>query len=154
MVHQFVLNGYHIVMDTCSGAVHVVDDVAYDAIALFPRVPEETVIRFLTEKYGDRADVTEEEMRRMRSACGYTLDPHTAVATFVARKLGYPKGARALVVAATATPYKFPATCQSAFGEDVLTNPPPSFRDLRTLPIAQTKVVDVAAIDDAVRELF
>ena len=97
---------------------------------------------------------TEEEMRRMRSACGYTLDPHTAVATFVARKLGYPKGARALVVAATATPYKFPATCQNAFGEDVLTNPPPSFRDLRTLPIAQTKVVDVAAIDDAVRELF
>ena len=31
---------------------------------------------------------TEAEMRRMREACGYLLDPHTAVATAVARKLG------------------------------------------------------------------
>ena len=34
---------------------------------------------------------TEAEMRRMREACGYLLDPHTAVATAVARKLGYPE---------------------------------------------------------------
>ena len=35
MVHQYVLNGFHIVVDTCSGAVHVVDEVAYDINALF-----------------------------------------------------------------------------------------------------------------------
>ena len=29
MVHQYKLNGYNIVLDTCSGSVHVVDDVAY-----------------------------------------------------------------------------------------------------------------------------
>ena len=34
MIHQYRNNGYNIVMDVCSGAVHVVDDVAYDAIAL------------------------------------------------------------------------------------------------------------------------
>ena len=34
MVHQYQLNGYNIVLDTCSGSVHVVDDVAYDVIAL------------------------------------------------------------------------------------------------------------------------
>ena len=105
---------------------------------------------------------TEEEMRRMRDETGYALDPHTAVATCVARKLGYPKrgergtgnGERACVVAATATPYKFPETCLRAFGKDVLDNPPPSFRDLERLPVAQTKVVDVAGIDQAVRDLF
>ena len=89
------------------------------------------------------------EMRRMREACGYILDPHTAVATFVARKLGY----KDAVVAATATPYKFPETCKAAFGEDVLKNPPPSFKDLETMPIAQTKVVEIVGIDEAVKEL-
>jgi threonine synthase len=97
---------------------------------------------------------TEEEMRRMRDETGYALDPHTAVATCVARKLGYPRSGAATVVAATATPYKFPETCLRAFGKDVLDNPPPSFRDLERLPVAQTKVVDVAGIDQAVRDLF
>ena len=36
MVHQYQLNGYNIVLDTCSGSVHVVDDVAYDIIAMYP----------------------------------------------------------------------------------------------------------------------
>ena len=96
---------------------------------------------------------TEAEMRRMREACGYVLDPHTAVATAVARKLGLPDGAPC-VIAATATPYKFPETCQRAFGADVLDNPPPAFAALETAPVTQNKVVDVDGIDDAVRELF
>ena len=35
MVHQYQLNGYNIVLDSCSGSIHVVDEVAYDVIALF-----------------------------------------------------------------------------------------------------------------------
>ena len=35
MIHQYKLGGYNIVLDVCSGAVHVVDDVAYDVIASF-----------------------------------------------------------------------------------------------------------------------
>ena len=97
---------------------------------------------------------TEDEMRRMREAADYLLDPHTAVATRVAKKLGYPQGGRPCVVAATATPYKFPETCRRAFGADVLDDPPPSFRDLERLPVAQTKVCDVGEIDQAVRDLF
>jgi len=97
---------------------------------------------------------TEAEMRRMKDACGYVLDPHTAVATAVARSLGYPKSGRPVVIAATATPYKFPETCARAFGADILDNPPPSFRDLDKLPVVQTKVVDVDGIDQAVRDLF
>ena len=30
MIHQYKNNGFNIVMDVCSGAVHVVDDVTYD----------------------------------------------------------------------------------------------------------------------------
>ena len=97
---------------------------------------------------------TEAEMRRMRDACGYVLDPHTAVATAVARKLGLPEDGVPCVIAATATPYKFPETCQRAFGEDVLTDPPPAFAALETAPVTQNKVVEVAGIDDAVRALF
>ena len=97
---------------------------------------------------------TEAEMRRMRQACGYVLDPHTAVATAVARKCGLPSDGVPCVVAATATPYKFPETCMRAFGEDVLTAPPPAFAALGAAPITQTEVVDVSGMDDSVRALF
>ena len=97
---------------------------------------------------------TEAEMRRMRDEHGYLVDPHTAVATFVAKKLGYPKGDTPCVVAATATPYKFPETCLRAFGKDVLDDPPPCVKGLDEMPIAQTKVVDVPEIEDAVRALL
>ena len=58
------------------------------------------------------------------------------------------------VVAATATPYKFPETCFRAYGEDVLVAPPPSVAELEKLPIAQTRVCDVDAIDGEVTRLF
>ena len=97
---------------------------------------------------------TEAEMRHLRADTrGYIIDPHTAVATCVARKLGLPDG-KPCVVAATATPYKFPETCLRAFGEDVLCDPPPAFAALETAPVTQSQVVDVPEIDDAVRALF
>ena len=117
---------------------------------------ESAKAKLLADFDGDVAtpEETEAEMRRMREECGYVLDPHTAVATAVARKLGMGADSVPVVIAATATPYKFPETCKNAFGEDILDNPPPSFRDLEKLPIAQTKVVDVDGIDEAVKELF
>ena len=35
MIHQYKLGGYNIVLDVCSGAVHVVDNIAYDIIGMF-----------------------------------------------------------------------------------------------------------------------
>ena len=35
MIHQFQSNGYNIVLDVNSGSVHVVDEAAYDCIALY-----------------------------------------------------------------------------------------------------------------------
>ena len=46
MIHQYKSNGYNIVMDVESGAVHVVDDVTYDVIALF----EDTEISKIVEQ--------------------------------------------------------------------------------------------------------
>ena len=60
MVHQYKLNGYNIVLDTCSGAVHVVDEVAYDMIAAFKEKSEEEIVADMLAKYGDREDVTED----------------------------------------------------------------------------------------------
>ena len=64
MVHQYKLNGYNIVLDTCSGSIHVVDDVAYDIIALYQERTEDGIVAAMLEKYGDRPDVTEEEVRQ------------------------------------------------------------------------------------------
>ena len=63
MIHQYQLNGYNIVLDTCSGAIHVVDEVAYDLIAGYKAEPEEELIRRVCEKYKDRVDVNEAEVR-------------------------------------------------------------------------------------------
>ena len=62
MVHQYKLNGFNIVLDTCSGGVHVVDEVAYDMIALYPQKKKEDIISELLEKYNDYEDVTAEEL--------------------------------------------------------------------------------------------
>ena len=64
MVHQYKLNGYNIVLDTCSGAVHVVDEVAYDMIAAYQNTEREALVAELLKKYGDRPDVTKEELEQ------------------------------------------------------------------------------------------
>ena len=63
MVHQYKLNGCNIVLDTCSGSVHTVDDVAYDIIALYKEQTPDAIVSAMLEKYGDRPDVTEEDLR-------------------------------------------------------------------------------------------
>ena len=62
MIHQYQLGGYNIVLDTCSGGVHVVDEVAYDAIALFESHSRDEVLSILQEKYEGREDVTPEDI--------------------------------------------------------------------------------------------
>ena len=62
MVHQYKLNGYNIVLDTCSGSVHTVDEVAYDIIAMYKESSKEEIVSTILEKYGDLPDVNEEEI--------------------------------------------------------------------------------------------
>ncbi len=62
MVHQYKLGGYNIVLDTCSGSVHVVDEAAYDVIALYKEKPREEIVPLILEKYAHRPEVTREEV--------------------------------------------------------------------------------------------
>jgi len=51
VVHQYKNNGYNIVLDVNSGAVHVVDDVVYDIIPLFETCTKEEIISRLGQSY-------------------------------------------------------------------------------------------------------
>ena len=60
MVHQYKLNGYNIVLDTNSGSVHSVDEVAYDIIELYKQKNADEIVKIITEKYGvDESEVLE-----------------------------------------------------------------------------------------------
>ncbi len=62
MIHSYKLGGLNIVLDICSGSVHAVDEVAFDIINLYEQEDKEKIISLMLEKYGDREDVTREEL--------------------------------------------------------------------------------------------
>ncbi|MBQ2650307.1 MAG: thioether cross-link-forming SCIFF peptide maturase [Clostridia bacterium] len=62
MVHQYKLNGYNIVIDTASGSVHSVDEVAYDIIEMYEQHSREEIVREMMARYGHREDVNEAEI--------------------------------------------------------------------------------------------
>ncbi|HCL02128.1 MAG TPA: thioether cross-link-forming SCIFF peptide maturase [Lachnoclostridium phytofermentans] len=51
MVHQYKNNGYNIVLDVNSGMVHVVDDLAYDIIALYETESKQKIVEEMWDKY-------------------------------------------------------------------------------------------------------
>ena len=58
MVHQYKLGGFNIVLDICSGAIHVVDDVAFDIIECFEKLEKEQIVNNLTTKYADSPEIS------------------------------------------------------------------------------------------------
>ncbi len=64
MIHQYKNNGYNIVMDIASGSVHVVDDVVYDAIAMYEDHTKEEIMAALTPVYG--AEEIEEALNEIQ----------------------------------------------------------------------------------------
>ena len=67
MIHQYKNNGYNIVLDVCSGAVHVVDDVVYDVIALYEQENLEGIVEKLSSRY-KKEDIKEayEEIEELK----------------------------------------------------------------------------------------
>lgn len=61
MIHQFSLNGYNIVLDIFSGAIHVVDDFAYDAIKICDEEGRDKLPAILSEKY-EGTEITSEDI--------------------------------------------------------------------------------------------
>ena len=62
MIHQYKLGGYNIVLDVCSGGVHVVDDVAYDIISLFETTSREDILAAMEDKYLGTDGITEADI--------------------------------------------------------------------------------------------
>ena len=62
MIHQYKLNGYNVVLDVCSGSIHVVDEVAYDIIAMYEGADKDTVLSAIREKYKDREDISDSDI--------------------------------------------------------------------------------------------
>ena len=62
MVHQYKLNGYNIILDTASGSVHTVDEVAYDIIGMYKTHTPDEIVEEIMKKYGHLDDVNESEI--------------------------------------------------------------------------------------------
>ena len=69
MIHQYKSNGYNIVMDINSGAVHVVDDVVYDVVADYESCSRDELIDKLSGIYA-LSDIQEavSEVERLKEA--------------------------------------------------------------------------------------
>ena len=63
MIHQYKLGGYNIVLDVCSGAVHVVDEVAFDIISMFEEHSREEILAAMADKYAGREDITPADLQ-------------------------------------------------------------------------------------------
>ena len=62
MIHQYKLGGYNVVLDICSGSVHVVDDVAYDVIELYEKKCRDEIIDEVYKRYASVDEVTREDV--------------------------------------------------------------------------------------------
>ena len=51
MIHQFKQSGLGVVVDVFSGAIHLVDDLAYDLISMYESTPKDQIIDTLADKY-------------------------------------------------------------------------------------------------------
>ena len=80
MVHQYINNGYHIVLDVNSGAIHVVDEVVYDVIPLFEKHSSEEITGLLREKYSEEEirEAVEEVAQLKKEGSLFTPDTYEA----------------------------------------------------------------------------
>lgn len=62
MIHQYKLNGYNIVLDIFSGAVHSVDDLAYDIISMFENNTEDEIAEKMLGKYAGDSKIDQSEV--------------------------------------------------------------------------------------------
>ena len=73
MIHQYKLGGYNVVLDVCSGAVHAVDDVAYDLISIYQTTEKDEAVRSVCLKYKDKG-VTEKDVLSCYDEITYLKD--------------------------------------------------------------------------------
>ena len=62
MIHRYQLGGLNIVLDVCSGAVHLVDELAYDMIGMYETHSRAQIVAAMLEKYAGRPEATRQEL--------------------------------------------------------------------------------------------
>ncbi len=62
MIHRYKLGGLPIVLDTCSGSVHVVDEIAYEIIGLYEEKSRDEILEIMAARFGQQESVTREEI--------------------------------------------------------------------------------------------
>ncbi len=62
MVHRYKFGSLNIVIDVCSGAIHAVDDIAYDMIGMFEEIDRESTVSAIVKEYSEKAGVSREEI--------------------------------------------------------------------------------------------
>lgn len=62
MIHQYKFEDKNIVLDVCSGAVHLVDDVAYDMIGDFLTLSKQEILKKAQDKYLNVDGITIEDL--------------------------------------------------------------------------------------------
>ena len=78
MVHQFKNNGYNILLDVSSGAIHVVDDVVYDVVMLWESLNQEEIFDKLKGRYDgeELSEATEEVAALVKEGELFTKDQY------------------------------------------------------------------------------
>ncbi len=124
----------------------------------------------LKDFYGGFADEKEtaEEIKKVYDDCGYVIDTHTAVASYVYRKYAENSGDKAVtVIASTASPFKFTRSVMNAIdpkydsmGDFELVDElskigkvkiPRAIEDIRTAPVLHDHVCEINEMPDVVR---
>ncbi len=87
MIHQYKLNGYNIVIDANSGAVHTVDEVAYDIIGMYEDKSRDEIVSEITSKYAadglsetDVDEVLEDIEALKKEGTLFSVDPFEEIA--------------------------------------------------------------------------
>ncbi|HCU2821078.1 TPA: thioether cross-link-forming SCIFF peptide maturase [Clostridioides difficile] len=88
MIHKFSMNGYNIVLDVNGGAVHVLDDVAYDLLDFYKEKSKEEILEILKSKYQEEKinEAYEEILNLEKEGLLYTEDTYQYHPSFVHRE--------------------------------------------------------------------
>lgn len=88
MIHKFSMNGYNIVLDVNGGAVHVLDDVAYDLLDFYKEKSKEEILEILKSKYQEEKinEAYEEILNLEKEGLLYTEDTYQYHPSFVYRE--------------------------------------------------------------------
>lgn len=88
MIHKFSMNGYNIVLDVNGGAVHVLDDVAYDLLDFYKEKSKEEILEILKSKYQEEKinEAYEEILNLEKEGLLYTKDTYQYHPSFVHRE--------------------------------------------------------------------